>query len=543
MAESLSTLASGASVDLRKKLESSSVTSWLAPLLIALLLLAIYARLFVTIERSWRLDPNYSHGYLVPFICLGLAIRAAHRAGAPVHGERRLGLTTVVGGSTLALVATLVPWPLITFASLVLVLRGTAIAIGGRQWAGHFWAPILFAFFMFPVPFAWTSYLALWLQDIVSQIGAALIEPFAVSWRTGTILHLVGVSQPLNVGEECSGLRQLIGFIAFAVLLGLLLDRPGWWRLALVLLAIPFAVIANVFRVALMCFGAYHYGMDWMGGWLHHAPAAFTIPTGFAMLIGVDWLLGRSIPCGAPNFPAPADPGGERVASLWPIVACLGVALAAQLALKAHLQAAGPESFPAARSTLAELPLQFTDVWQGKERPGLEELRGRLPYEADDLLLRDYQSGGGASAHVFAVYSHNGEDRKHHPEICIREVTGAPEDLGARAKVAIGADSRRQVQRFVFQTGTVGRTTVYYWHYTFYGRSAGNSALKTLHQRLGQTPPSLTVQVSTHSLDPNELQMIESSLLPAIDAALMARLVPETATLDSTRLPVALVRE
>ena len=136
-----------------------------------------------------------------------------------------------------------------------------------------------------------------------------------------------------------------------------------------------------------------------------------------------------------------------------------------------------------------------------------------------------------------------GEDRKHHPEICIREVTGAPEDLSAREKFSLDAENKRQVQRFVFRTGSVGRTTVYYWHYTFLAPAAGNTFLQTLHQRLGERPPSLTVQATTNRDDPAALQAIETQLLPLVDAAFAGRILPPTAVIESNRLPVALLRE
>ncbi len=525
----------------------TALRSWALPAGIVCCLLPLFASLLQPVELAWRKDPNYSHGYLVPFICIALGMRAWQRAGPPRDGEPRLALLPLSAGILVVLAATIVPWPLITFAAFALLMRGAAVATGGRQWAGWFTAPVLFAFFMFPVPITWTSYMALWLQGSVSQLSAHVIDQFTLCWRTGTVFHLEGLSQPLEVGEECSGLRQLIGFLAFSVLLGLMLDRPAWQRLLLVVLAIPFAVLANVLRVLLMCYGALHFGTHWMEGWLHHAPAAFTVPIGFSLLFGLDYLLwrlqGRPRP---PSFLPPADHDAVRSLNsrLRPVIGCLLAGLVLQTALKVHLNAAGRDSFPVMTTPLAQLPHEIGGLWTGVDNPTLKELRARLPYTADDLLLRDYQLGkDGPLVQIYAVYSTIGDDRKHHPEICIREVTGAPEELGARAKIALDADRRRLVQRFVFHTGSLGLTTVYYWHYTMGAPSAGNSFVQTLHQGLGQSPPSLTVQVSTTSADAREIAAIEREFLPAVDAILADRFLPPTATFDATRLPVALLRE
>lgn len=546
-------------------MRDSYALGWVTGGLFVALLAAVYSSLFAPVEAAWRTDPNYSHGYLIPLLCLMLGVRAFQRAGTPSAGDFRTGLVCLVPGGALALAATVLPWPLLTFLSLALVLMGAAVAVGGRSWAISFRASILFSFFMFQVPVKWTCFSALWLQDMVAHLSAGIVDQFLICWRTGTVLHFVGVSQSLNVGEECSGLRQLVSFIAFAVLVGLLLDRPGWHRAALVLLAIPVAVIANVCRVALMCGGACQFGTDWMNGWLHHAPAAFAIPVGFAMLVGVDYLLGQL--AGGPVNQDRADSTDPRVAgpelshdlaapgqspdgasppllNLRRTAVFLGLVLLCQVAIKQHLHAAGADSFPAPRAHLSALPFELGHGWHGFDRPELVPLRNKLPYRADDILLRDYRSReGGAIVQVYAVYSRNGDDRKHHPEICIREVTGAPEDLEARAKITLDSEQLRQVQRFVFRTGTVGRTTVYYWHYTFLAPADDDGFIRKLHRRLGQTPPSVTVQVSMNAAEPRDWERIEKSVLPAIDAALAACLLPATAAIDSARLPIALVRE
>ena len=49
--------------------------------LVLFLLAGLFAPLFIPIELAWRKDPNYSHGYLIPIICLGLAWRAWNQPG------------------------------------------------------------------------------------------------------------------------------------------------------------------------------------------------------------------------------------------------------------------------------------------------------------------------------------------------------------------------------------------------------------------------------------------------------------------------------
>ena len=213
--------------------------NWLVSLLVISLLAVLFVPLFVPIELAWRKDPNYSHGYLIPIICLGLVVMCCGiEPGLLKPATAAVPRTTLAscGALVLGLAATLVPWPLITYAAFALILRAVAVAAGGQTWANYFTAPIVFAFFMFPVPFAWTSYAALWLQEMVSWVSAGVLDNFVLCLRTGTLIQIDGVPQLLQVAEECSGLRQIVGFVAFAVLLGMMLDRPGWQRLLLMAL-------------------------------------------------------------------------------------------------------------------------------------------------------------------------------------------------------------------------------------------------------------------------------------------------------------------
>jgi exosortase len=65
-----------------------------------------------------------------------------------------------------------------------------------------------------------------------------------------TIYDGAGTAHPLNVADACSGMRMVIAFIALAVAVAFLSCRHWWQRIALVLLAIPVALLMNVLRVA-----------------------------------------------------------------------------------------------------------------------------------------------------------------------------------------------------------------------------------------------------------------------------------------------------
>lgn len=530
--------------------------------LAGVLLVALFTPSLLALTVTWDRDPNYSHGYIVLPISLALAYRIARRASPPRSGELTPGLIMILCGVLCQLVVTVIAIPPLSFLAVVAVVRGLLVCAGGREWASKFTFPLLFLFFMFPLPVAWTGYASLLLQDFVSRVSEAVISVFVVCHRVGHTIRIAGVDKSLVVAQECSGIGQIVSFVAFAALLGHLLARPAWYRVTLILAAVPIAVAANTLRVVLMNLGAVWFGTKWMSGALHDTPALFSIPVGVALFLLFDTLLNniverRKKPADQPAEPTPTPtppPAPEPAARPLPIrglrVACvvLAVGVAAQYGLTAHLRAAGDVSYPQLTGRLDSLPLAIANpatgqpAWVGQDlTEHREATRAKLPFHADDLLYRGYQSAGGAAL-VYMVHSRIGEDRKHHPEICIRDVSGAPEDVGFRKQVPLAGEGT--AQRFRFQTGPGRVSVVYYWHYTVSPTpDAGRTALQNLHLRLGIVAPSVTVQVTVPTDDAATLESVEKLLIPTLDRAARERVLPPGSRAASNRAPIALVRQ
>lgn len=226
------------------------------------------------------------------------------------------------------------------------------------------------------------------------------------------------------------------------------------------------------------------------------------------------------------------------------VTGLLAAAVAVNYLLLAHLAQSRETAFPELRSSLEALPPQLPpDVenpeWVGQEHPNRAAVAKQAAF-ADEMVYRAYRSQAGQFAVVYAAYSRQGEDRNHHPEICIREVNGAPEDRDERKAIPL-ADDERLAQRFRFRVEGGRLVYVYYWHYTIAPTTQRESILRIIHRQLVTSPPSITVQVST-SASGADLKSIEDVLLPACDRAFRERLLPEGTRVGHDRIPVILLR-
>ena len=233
--------------------------------------------------------------------------------------------------------------------------------------------------------------------------------------------------------------------------------------------------------------------------------------------------------------------------------AILGLALAAQWGLHWHISSGAELVYPHIRKPLSEFPLAFptngnksaegSAGWVGKTNPYEELIRKQLPYTPDNMISRTYGlTDSPLALYLYMVHSRQADDRKHHPEICIRDVTGAPEDLDARKILYLDAENKRPIQRFRFRTSSTQHTVVYYWHLTFPRVPVeGETPLQVAHQRGTKSAPSVTVQVST-TAEVEQLDPIEQDFLVKLDQTLRAEYLPEGTVMGCDRTPIALMR-
>jgi exosortase len=541
---------------------TSRAYAWVAAFLglVAVGLLAVlFADHFKSLYHGWSTDDNYSHGFLVPVVSAWLAWEVIRRHGLPADGATVPGLFWVVTGCLLLLWDDIVGWAPIEFMALATLLFGFGILTGGRAWAKRFIFPILFLFFMFPLSPILLNHIATWLQDKVATTGTVLLQLFVPAWQEGNKIHLPG--QQLEIGEQCSGLRQAVTFAALTLLVAHLSRRRWPFRLGIVLAGLPIAIAANLLRVMLMAFLLMHFGSESIsekrivlfGISYHTGWGLLTHATGLGLLLGVAWWLGRVFPnkpaengaSGGSDPPSDSAPAAARQPSLFTkalvrrlglAIVVLGVAAVLHVALQGHLASA--------RDTLSHTislkqPLQgegdkgfpvSLGAWSGKD---VSPDPATLPYfnAADDKLNRVYvrtdENGRevGPVCTLWMVHFRDAQDRNHHPLICY-SVSGCTEQAGVRQTVPM-AGPGSPAQRFCFtRASDAGYLSyVYYWHYTLEPPDVpGLSLPQRLHANWVKRP-SLTVQVSTAGRTAEELDQA-SQFVRLVDERLRSHLPP-----------------
>ncbi len=222
--------------------------TWLPYTLLACLLVALYYRIVVKLVMDWSSNPDFSHGFLVPFFAVFL-----------IWDKRKVLRTVQVQcswtGVLLILAAIMVLFMGVYGAelflariSLVMLLAGLVWTLLGSAVLRELRFPLLVLLLAIPFPAVLFNQITFPLQLLASRMASALLPLFGVPvLRDGNIIQLP--SMRLEVAEACSGIRSLMSLFTAAVFYGYFIERTTERRVILALVSIPIAVAANAVRI------------------------------------------------------------------------------------------------------------------------------------------------------------------------------------------------------------------------------------------------------------------------------------------------------
>ncbi len=198
--------------------------------------------------QRWARDPQYSHGYLVPFFALILLwLRRQGLAGISLR-PTAWGFPLLAAGIALQLAGAYFYFSWLEAVALLPCLAGAVLLVGGfgaLRWA---WPAIGFLAFMIPLPYRLEVALAGPLQRMAVLASTFFLQTLGLpALADGNVILLSEVE--IGVVEACSGLRMLVVFFALSTALALIIRRPLWEKTLLVASAVPIALIVNVIRI------------------------------------------------------------------------------------------------------------------------------------------------------------------------------------------------------------------------------------------------------------------------------------------------------
>jgi exosortase len=259
-------------------------------LLFAALLGLLYWDIFRDMFWQWWTDPDYSHGLVIPFFSGYLVWRDRHALRDLTPKGSWAGLPIFIIGIALLFVGNLAAESFLLRSSLIILLTGLILLHLGPGFMRILLFPVLFLFFMVPLPAILFNAVALPLQKLSVQNAAWIFDTVGIPCLVdGNVIHLSTIS--LGVTEACSGIRSLISLVALATGFAYLFLDGLWARLSLVAFAIPIAVLSNALRLISSGLAGKYLGIEYAGGFFHAFSGLLLFLVNIAALFGARQLV------------------------------------------------------------------------------------------------------------------------------------------------------------------------------------------------------------------------------------------------------------
>lgn len=196
----------------------------------------------------WASEPQYSHGFAIPLMAIGLGWFRREKTIAGDARSHLSGLGLLGFGGVFHLLATYFYVEAIDAAGFLISLTALVLLIWGQRLFRGIWPAVLFVGFMLPLPFQLERMLSDPLQLLGASESAWFIQAFGIPAIAQGNTILMGDTR-LGVAEACSGLRMLMVFFAISAAAVIISDRSRWEKLFILFSAIPIALISNIVRI------------------------------------------------------------------------------------------------------------------------------------------------------------------------------------------------------------------------------------------------------------------------------------------------------
>ena len=193
----------------------------------------------------------YSHGPLVPLLAALILWHSRDRLRVVPLAPAPIALVLLLPAGILLVQAVRIGSGWIGSLSLLLTLAGSAWLLLGSRWMRIARPAFAFLLLMSPLPSTLLNQATFDLQRFSTTMAAhllCLVGCHAVA--SGTLIALPGFT--LWVAAPCSGFKLMLSLLTFGAAFALLLDGSPARRLGLFFATLPFSLVINTVRVALI---------------------------------------------------------------------------------------------------------------------------------------------------------------------------------------------------------------------------------------------------------------------------------------------------
>jgi exosortase B len=205
---------------------------------------------------------------------------------------RWVGWPLLAFGLVAAFVGRVGEVPALEVFSQPIVLAGAILLLTGIKGLRASIFPVIFLFFMVPLPGNLIDAITGPLKQSVSVVAEAILYHAGYPIARSGVMITIGQYQ-LLVADACSGLKSIFSLSAVGIIYIYLVGHTNKIRIAVLIASlVPIAFVANIIRVIILILVTYHFGDDAAQGFLHGFAGMILFMLALSLLMALDGVCG-----------------------------------------------------------------------------------------------------------------------------------------------------------------------------------------------------------------------------------------------------------
>lgn len=224
---------------------------------------------------------------LVPFLA-GMIVsqRYSQLRAEQVKASPILGIPLMASGAAMNLFGVVIEHPMPSQVGMIACLHGVALFLWGSRVYRGLAFPLLYLFLAVPLPRTVVVAMTGSLKVLGAAVAGKILTFFGLTLvREGAILRFPTFT--LVVADECSGMQSVITLGVASLSVAYLMEGRFWKKVGIVLLSVPLALAANVFRLCVTAFLGQRFGEKVTHGTPHTVIGAVIVLMAFFGLYGL----------------------------------------------------------------------------------------------------------------------------------------------------------------------------------------------------------------------------------------------------------------
>lgn len=221
---------------------------------------------FAWMHNYWSSEANlhggvdYSHGYLIPFVTLGVLWMKRNDLARVPKSVSQIGLAIIIMALLFHWLGAKAQQTRLSLFSLIMLMWGVPFYFYGWQVAKLLIFPC--AYLVFCIPMTFLDALSFPLRLFAASASTGILNGLGIeAERSGSAIYSAGGGGfNFDVADPCSGIRSLLAMTALTAVYAYLTQKTLLKKWILFACAIPLAIIGNMARIATIALVAQAFG-------------------------------------------------------------------------------------------------------------------------------------------------------------------------------------------------------------------------------------------------------------------------------------------